>query len=160
AVSFHGLIFQPADPLDDPADQSNFYDMWETISLGKDKILLPTRLEVKLAKLLEATPGRGGTFMEWLVDASMKANPGGNRDMGPHMAPPVLYLEGIKVQTPWLYNFLKDPARLRHTTVLRMPQFNMSNDEAEKLANYFAAVDEAPFPYLDVPQREPEYLAS
>ena len=161
AISFHGLLFQAADPQDDPADQSAFYDMWETIRLGDvDQVLLPTRLEVKTAKLLGATTGRGGAFSEWLVDASMKADREVNRDTARHMAPPVLYLEGIKVQTPWLYTFLKDPGKIRYTTVLRMPQFNMSNEEAEKLANYFAAVDGAPFPYLDVPQREPEYLAA
>ena len=38
------------------------------------------------------------------------------------MAPPTLYQEGIKAQTPWLYSFLKNPDRLRYTTVLRMPQ--------------------------------------
>lgn len=160
AISFHGLLFKPADPQDDPADQSAFYDMWETISLGdKSKYILPGRMEVKVDKLIEVAPGRGGAFSEWLVDASMKADRQVDRDAARHMVPPPLYLEGIKVQTPWLYAFLKDPGRLRHTTVLRMPQFNISNEEAEKLANYFAAVDGAPFPYQDVPQREPEYLS-
>ena len=107
-----------------------------------------------------ATHGRGGAFAEWLVDASMKGNSGTNveRSVAREMAPPTLYQEGIKAQTPWLYAFLKNPDRLRYTTVLRMPQFNMSNDEAEKLANYFSAVDGAPYPYQEVPQREPEYL--
>src|SRR5690606_1082881 len=73
--------------------------------------------------------------------------------------PPPLYLEGTKVQTPWLYSFLKDPMRLRHTTVLRMPKFNMSDAEAQGLANYFAAVDKVPYPYQDIPQRNPSYLA-
>ena len=133
--------------------------MWETIHLGdKEEFILPGRMEVKVAKLLEELPARGGTFAEWLVEASISRET--NRGAAWHMVPPPLYLEGIKVQTPWLYAFLKDPGRLRHTTVLRMPQFNMSNDEAEKLANYFAAVDVAPFPYQDVPQREPEYLSA
>jgi len=160
AISFHGLMFKAADPQDDPADQSVYYDLWESISLGnKDEYILPTRMEVKVENLLETTAGRGGAFAEWLVEASMKADRQVDRDAARHMAPPPLYLEGIKVQTPWLYAFLKDPGRLRYTTVLRMPQFNMSNEEAEKLAVYFAAVDGAPFPYQDVPQREPEYLA-
>ncbi len=160
AIGFHGMLFQPADPQDDPADRTVFYDLWETISLGdKDKLLVPgRRMEVKVDKLLEATAGRGGTFSEWLVNASISRDV--NRDSARHMVPPPLYLEGIKVQNPWLYSFLKDPGRIRYTTVLRMPQFTLSNDEAEKLANYFAAVDGAPFPYQDVPQREPEYLSA
>ena len=186
AISFHGMIFQREDPEDDPADQTAYYDLWETISLGeKDKLLVPgRRMEMKVDKRLEETPGRGGAFAEWLVEASMKADREVNRDSARHMAPPTLYLEGIKVQTPWLYSFVKDPGKLRYTTVLRMPQFNMSNDEAEKLANYFsavdsfrfvadyrraetekpannfAAVDGAEYPYQEIPQREPEYLSA
>jgi hypothetical protein len=40
-----------------------------------------------------------------------------------------------------------------------MPRFNMSDEEAQSLANYFAAVDGAPFPYQRIPQQEPPYLA-
>jgi hypothetical protein len=39
-----------------------------------------------------------------------------------------------------------------------MPKFNMSPDEAQSLANYFAAVDGAQYPYQPVPQRDPGYL--
>ena len=41
-----------------------------------------------------------------------------------------------------------------------MPQFNMSDAEAMALANYFAAVDGAEYPYQNVPQRDADYLAS
>jgi cytochrome c551/c552 len=160
AISFHGMLFQPVDPEDDPADQREYYDLWETISLGDDKLLIPgRRMEIAPSKIIEKTPGRGGAFAEWLVNAEMAADREVNRDSARHMAPPTLYREGIKVQTPWLYSFLKDPGKLRFTTVLRMPQFNMSNEEAENLANYFAAVDGVPYPYQEVPQREPEYLS-
>lgn len=162
AISFHGMLVQPADPTDSPDEQVSYYDLWETISLGdKDKLMIPgARMEVLSKKLLEATPGRGGAFADWLIEASIKADPSNvNRGVGREMSPPTLYQEGIKVQTPWLYSFLKDPVKLRYTTVLRMPQFNMSDEEAEKLANYFPAVDGAPYPYQDVPQREPAYRA-
>jgi cbb3-type cytochrome oxidase cytochrome c subunit len=160
AVRFHGLINSAPDPEDDPADQEAGYDTWETLQFGQ-KVLLPgTRITVPVTNRISATEGRGGAFTEWLVDASMKADREVNRDKARQMAPPVLFQEGIKVQTPWLYRFLKNPERLRHTTVLRMPQFNMSNEEAQTLADYFAAVDGAPFPYQDVPQREPAYLSA
>jgi hypothetical protein len=35
----------------------------------------------------------------------------------------------------------------------------MSDDEAQTLSNYFAAVDNAPFPYQRIPQQEPRFLA-
>ena len=43
--------------------------------------------------------------------------------------------------------------------VLRMPRFNMSDDEAQILANYFAAADGVPYPYQSLPETEPDYLA-
>ena len=163
ALSFHGLLFQGPDPEDDPEDQRYYFDLWETLKVGDEKtdIMFPGhRLELAVPKVAEIKPGRGGQFSEWLVDASMAADREVNRDKARQMVPPPLYMEGIKVQTPWLYSFLKNPNRIRYTTVLRMPQFNMSNDEAQALADYFAAVDGTAFPYQDVPQRDPEYLAA
>jgi mono/diheme cytochrome c family protein len=61
--------------------------------------------------------------------------------------PPPLVGEGHKVQTAWLHDFLLDPHPIRPAVVLRMPKFNMSPDEATALANYFAAVDGAEYPY-------------
>jgi hypothetical protein len=163
AFKFHAMLFMPTNPEDDPEDQSAFYDLWEPITLGdKEKVLVPgNRIEIKPKNLLSQTAGRGGLFAEWLVDGSAKGviGPKVERNIAREMAPPTLYQEGYKVQTPWLFAFLKNPDRLRYTTVLRMPQFNMSNDEAEKLANYFAAVDNSAFPYQEIPQREPAYLS-
>jgi hypothetical protein len=89
----------------------------------------------------------------------MKGNKEINRNLAWQASPPPLYQEGLKVQTAWLYNFLKNPQKLRHTTVLRMPRFNMSDAEAADLANYFSAVDSSEYPYQVIPQREPEYLS-
>ncbi|MCY2967671.1 MAG: hypothetical protein NT069_29260, partial [Planctomycetota bacterium] len=82
-----------------------------------------------------------------------------DRSKARQMAPPPLYKEGLKVQTPWLFSFLKNPGKIRHTTLLRMPQFTLSDEEAQTLANYFAAVDGTNFPYQPIPQRDPGYLA-
>jgi hypothetical protein len=61
--------------------------------------------------------------------------------------PPPLLGEGRKVQTDWLHDFLMDPFRIRPAVVLRMPKFNMSSDEASTLVHYFAAHDNAEYPY-------------
>ena len=61
--------------------------------------------------------------------------------------PPPLVGEGKKVQTKWLHDFLMDPFRIRPAAVLRMPKFNMSSSEATRLAAYFAAMDDAEYPY-------------
>ena len=110
--------------------------------------------------LVNYQPGRGGDFAEWLVEDLMKSKTGGNRSLAWQASPPPLYQEGFKVQTPWLYQFLLEPSQIRYTTVLRMPKFNMSEKEARTLANYFAAVDGAEFPYQEQGPKNAEYLAS
>jgi mono/diheme cytochrome c family protein len=55
--------------------------------------------------------------------------------------PPPLLREGEKTQPGWLFQFLRHPTKIRPVTILRMPRFNMSDDEAMDLVNYFAAVD-------------------
>lgn len=78
--------------------------------------------------------------------------------------PPPLLREGEKVQPSWLFQFLRDPHEIRPMTVLRMPKFNMSEDEAMALVNYFAAVDKQrnpdgglSYPYTATPQRSESY---
>lgn len=74
--------------------------------------------------------------------------------------PPPLASEGQKVQTDWLHDFLLDPYRIRPAAVMRMPKFNMSSAEARTLANYFAALDDADYPYEFNRRRRDSYLAS
>ena len=54
---------------------------------------------------------------------------------GGDLAPDLSY-EGSRAQRQWLVDFLKNPQTLRPTLVLRMPQFNMSDKEAQTLAEY------------------------
>jgi len=103
---------------------------------------------------------RGGALAEFLVRDLLQQGAVENINEGWERVPPPLVGEGRKVQTPWLYQFLKNPNRIRRLTMLRMPKFNLSDHEAQTLANYFAAVDDAPYPYQAVPEREPPYLAS
>src|SRR5260370_19275061 len=54
--------------------------------------------------------------------------------------PPSLIGEGERTQPDWLYQFLLDPQPVRRMTILRMPKFNLSKEEAKTLVDYFAAV--------------------
>ena len=157
-VKFKALVNSVPDPEDDPADQEFGYDLWETLKVA-NKVQVPSsRMLVPALKQVAATKGRGGEFAEWLTNHSMANDRGLDRSKARQMAPPPLYKEGVKVQTPWLYSFLKNPGKIRYTPLLRMPQFSLSDQEAQTLANYFAAVDGAPFPYQPIPQRDPAYL--
>ncbi len=157
-VKFRGLPSSRPKPDDEPEEREYGYDLWETLDFGDGKLQwAPQRIIVPEANLVSEKPARGGAFAEWLAADLKKLDGEANAWQ---MSPPVLYLEGIKVQTPWLYSFLKNPGQLRHTTVLRMPKFNMTDAEAQALANYFAAYDGAPYPYQNVPQRNPAYVSA
>jgi mono/diheme cytochrome c family protein len=79
--------------------------------------------------------------------------------------PPPLPREGEKVQPGWLFQFLRNPFVIRPLAVLRMPRFNMSDEEAMDLVNYFAAADKVTnpgiglhYPYINpFPQRQEGY---
>lgn len=79
-------------------------------------------------------------------------------------APPPLMREGQKVQPRWLLEFLQRPIPLRPSVYrhLRMPQFNLSPEEAQVLVNYFIAVDRLQNPAVGasysaarIPQQSP-----
>lgn len=159
-VKFHGLVNSVPDPEDDPADQEFGYDLWETLQVGNKTIVPSSRVLVPALKKIASDPGRGGDFAEWLTNFAMSTDRQLDRSKARQMTPPPLYQEGVKVQTPWLYSFLKNPGKIRYTTLLRMPQFTLSDAEAQTLANYFAAVDGSSLPYQPVPQRDPGYLAA
>jgi mono/diheme cytochrome c family protein len=62
---------------------------------------------------------------------------------GGDLAPDLSY-EGSRAQRQWLVDFLKNPQTLRPTLILRMPQFNMSDQEAATLADYITMVLQHP----------------
>lgn len=71
-------------------------------------------------------------------------------DENPNMAPPVLTGEGAKVQSGWLFNFLKRPVTLRPWLQVRMPTFGLSDEETTALVEYFAALEGMPLPFVHV----------
>jgi cytochrome c2 len=115
-------------------------------------------------------PQFGGAFTHLVAEYLQRKdreNFGGQAKMSNAYAaaPPVLIGEGQKVQPEWLYKFLLNPYPIRPLTVLRMPKFNMSPDEAQKLVNYFGAVDKTTnvgigltYPYVPMPEKQESYL--
>lgn len=64
----------------------------------------------------------------------------------PAFLPPDLTPEGARVQSPWLFNFLKDPTvmSMRPWMNVRMPTFHFSDREASTLVSGFAAEGDVP----------------
>lgn len=77
------------------------------------------------------------------------------------LAPPVLNGEGEKVQSHWLFGFLKQPIPLRPWLQVRMPTFSLSDQEANMLVAYLNGLSKVdiPYAYFDerkVPREHPE----
>lgn len=66
----------------------------------------------------------------------------------PGLAPPVLNGEGEKVQSNWLFGFLKEPTPLRPWLRVRMPTFGVSDQEANLLVSYFNGLSKVEIPYV------------
>jgi cbb3-type cytochrome oxidase cytochrome c subunit len=62
---------------------------------------------------------------------------------GGTVAPDLSY-EGSRAQRKWVIEFLRNPQTLRPTLTFRMPQFNMTTEEATVLADYLCMVMQSP----------------
>ncbi len=81
--------------------------------------------------------------------------------VGGTLAPDLSY-EGSRAQRQWLISFLKNPQTIRPTLVLRMPQFNMTEQEAATVADYMGMVMQSPVVSsltLDAKKFTPEKVA-
>jgi mono/diheme cytochrome c family protein len=63
------------------------------------------------------------------------------------LGPPPLVTEGTRVRSDWVHGFLNNPShRLRVKLKVRMPSFQMTNEEVNKVVSYWAAQGNLPFP--------------
>jgi cbb3-type cytochrome oxidase cytochrome c subunit len=135
---------------------------------GNDRVVrnLPAASNVAMnpADLVQRADPWGGTFTDTMI-SYMKVSEA-EVDKARYIGPPPLIREGERVQPDWLYGFLLNPPPIRPTNymMLRMPKFNMSNEDARALTNYFSAVSHLTNPgagvtaeYVRVPQREEQY---
>jgi cytochrome c551/c552 len=139
---------------DHEPDEPLYFQLWEPVAINGHPWLVggpevPV-MEQNLDKR-KTRPYFGGDFARLLYPAAFEMGRRDNPNVKPSdvwgWVPPPLVREGQKVQTGWLHDFLLNPYRIRPAVVLRMPRFNMSSDEAEKLVHYFAAVDNVDYPY-------------
>jgi cytochrome c2 len=108
----------------------------------------------------------GGVFANLMIHARYlnKKDPnvytivGGDSPTSRVALPPPLLREGEKTQPAWLFQFLRDPFEVRPLTILRMPRFNMSDDEAMDIVNYFSAVDKMTNPGIGLSYPYPSLI--
>jgi mono/diheme cytochrome c family protein len=140
----------------------------QQLPAGTYDIPAATPIEMATQDLALQADRHGGVLTELLVPYLVERKPSPYLDDDEKARsglPPPLLREGEKVQPTWLFQFLKNPYMIRPVAILRMPKFNMSDDDAMTLVNYFAAVDrrENPgiglnYPYEAIPQRSADYL--
>ena len=149
----------------DPASVAFRFDLWQPALLaGSTYEVGVVPLEIPRALIKKKYAPRGGQFTRYLlprvVELEKAVNPSVKGTEAWGWLPPPLIGQGDKVQSGWLHDFLLDPHLIRPAVFLRMPQFNMSSDEATKLVNYFAAMDRAEYPYQFDPRTRSGYVAT
>jgi mono/diheme cytochrome c family protein len=80
---------------------------------------------------------------------------------GGALAPDLSY-EGSRAKRQWLIAFLKNPVTLRPTLTVRMPQFNMSGQDAATIADYLGMVMQSPqvdFPSVNAKEFNPAMVS-
>ncbi len=80
--------------------------------------------------------GFGGSFRSLVADSSL--------------APPIIQGEGAKVQSDWLFAFLRAPktGQIRPWLEVHMPTFGFGDQELNDLTLYFASLDRSSYPFL------------
>jgi mono/diheme cytochrome c family protein len=77
--------------------------------------------------------GDGGDYVSLVAD--------------PSLAPPMLTPEGAKVQTDWLYAFLRSPITIRPWLEVRMPTFGLDDPQLNDVIGYFGAISDTIGPF-------------
>ncbi|QDU31628.1 Cytochrome c [Anatilimnocola aggregata] len=121
------------------------------------------KMSIPGSTVTSAYTDNGGMLTRYLLprvtQIEQQSNPNASGSEAYGWLPPPLFGEGSKVQNNWLYEFLLQPYPIRPAVFLRMPKFNLSSDEATKLVNYFAAIDNANYPYESAEVRLDSHLA-
>ncbi|MFV1965135.1 MAG: PDZ domain-containing protein [Pirellulaceae bacterium] len=161
--------FDPDDEAFDPEYMDYGFQLWQTAALEGERFdvgMKPSAIDatgVRLSTIVARRPARGGFLAKYLlphvVEREKRLNPNANGAEAWGWLPPSLYGQGTKVQSDWLHDFLLSPYRIRPSVVMRMPRYNLSPKEATELVRYFAAVDNADYPYEYQGRRQAEHLA-
>ncbi len=110
------------------------------LALNDRSTSLPPSLTVPAAAESNYQPaGKAGKLMADLACFSCHRINGRGGDMAPDLT-----WEGSSVQREWLVQFFKNPGTLRPALIRRMPRFNVSDSEANELADYILTVYQNP----------------
>jgi mono/diheme cytochrome c family protein len=164
------VLNEDEDPLEDDEDyepDTLFYlfDLWNNAVLDGN-VHRPGVVPLLLTRSMiqEQYAPNGGDVGRLLtptaVDYVKQDNPALTGAQARAWLPPPLMLEGRRVQSQWLHDYLLDPAPIRPAVLMRMPRFPLRGDETQRLVAYFASVDGAEQPLNKIAQRQEAYLTA
>jgi hypothetical protein len=138
------------------------FQLWDAAALDGSSYQVGNVLNIPAGMITDRQAPHGGLLTRYLLPKvtalEKQANPNANGTEAYAWLPPPLVNQGNKTQGDWLFNFLLDPQQIRPAVFLQMPKFNMSPEESRKLVNYFAARDNANFPYEYSENQQADYL--
>ena len=133
-------------------------ELWKPTYLDGHPYVVKDPLRTIPAEMVtQHYPPRGGDFARLLlpiaVDLVRQTEPSADGAAAMAWVPPPLVNQGNKTQEPWLSEFLLNPYPIRPGVLMRMPKFNLSRADAERLVQYFSARDNADYPQQFVATR-------
>jgi hypothetical protein len=137
-------------------EDSLFFQLWmdaeELEKKAGDTVQIP-KDQIKSIERAEGGEDMASLIIDYHVDVD-----GMMPEEARVFAPPILYGEGKKVQCSWLFGFLEEPIALRPWLDVRMPTFNITENEATAVSRYFAIVDEEEYPYENIKEKRDAYI--
>ena len=136
-------------------EENLYFQLWEdNEGLGRKA---GETVQVANEVIKSMSRSEGGDIGDFIIDYHVEVE-GRVAEEAKVFTPPVLYGEGKKVQSAWLFEFLEEPVALRPWLDVRMPTFKMTEDEATVLARYFAALEKEEYPYEYIIETKEKYL--
>ncbi len=136
-------------------EESLFFQLWiDNEGLGRKA---GDTIQIANEEIERREASKGGDIGQYIIDYHVEVE-GSIAEEAKVYTPPVLYREGAKVQSAWLFDFLKEPVTLRPWLEVRMPLFKMTEDEATVLSRYFAALEKEEYPYEFIAETKDRYL--
>ncbi len=132
-----------------------FFQLWEDNErLGRKA---GDTVQIANEEVERKVESEGGDMGSYIIDYHVEVE-GSMAEEAKVFTPPVLYKEGAKVQSPWLFDFIEEPIALRPWLDVRMPVFHMTEDEATALSRYFAVLENEEYPYEFIAETKDKYL--
>ena len=136
-------------------EENLYFQLWEdNEGLGRKA---GETVQIANEVIKSMSRSEGGDIGDFIIDYHVEVE-GRVAEEAKVFTPPVLYGEGKKVQSAWLFEFLEEPVALRPWLDVRMPTFKMTEDEATVLARYFAALEKEEYPYEYIIETKEKYL--